>query len=115
GQIDFSVTEDPVQAQAKWAGPRALPTSVRTGAPPSAQAIGQGTTGLTYPLLIVFRALHGAALSYVTLNAKNQVIKPLPVPHIRASNGTAISPGVLAAQDPGNVVYEPYVRPCGGC
>ncbi|HET7014062.1 MAG TPA: hypothetical protein VFI65_09130 [Streptosporangiaceae bacterium] len=112
GQVDFATTPDPVPGQVKWSPPRALPSSVKTGAPPSAQAIGKG---LTYPLLVVFRAQHGAALSYVTLSAKGKVTKPLPVPHIRSSNGTAISPGVLAAEDPGNVFYEPYVRPCGGC
>jgi len=112
GQIDFATAPEPVRGQAKWSAPRALPSSVKTGAPPSAQAIGKG---LAYPLLIVYRARHGAALSYVTLSAKNQTTKPLPVPHIRSSNGTAISPGVLAAEDPGNVFYEPFVRPCGGC
>lgn len=112
GQVDFATAPDPVQGQAKWSAPRALPSPVKTGAPPSAQAIGKG---LAYPLMVVFRARSGAALSYVTLNAKGQASKPLPVPHLRSSNGTAISPGVLAAQDPGKVFYEPFVRPCGGC
>ncbi len=112
GQVDFSTAPEPTLGGAKWSLPRALPPSVKTGAPPSAQAIGKN---LAYPLMIVFRARHGAALSYVTLNAKGQVSKPLPVPHLRSSNGTAISPGVLAAEDPGNVFYEPFVRPCGGC
>jgi hypothetical protein len=112
GQVDFATAPDPVRDQPKWSAPRALPASVRTGAPPSAQAIGKE---LTYPLLVVYRARHGAALSYVTLSAKGQLTKPLPVPHLRSSNGTAISPGVLAAEDPGNVFYEPFVRPCGGC
>jgi hypothetical protein len=113
GQLDFATTPDSQLRQAKWSAPRALPPSVRTGAPPSAQALGQSMT--TYPLLIVFRARHGTALSWTTLSARGQVTKPQPVPRLRSSNGTAISPGVLAAQDPGNVFYEPFVRPCAGC
>ncbi|HXS66008.1 MAG TPA: hypothetical protein VN767_24415 [Streptosporangiaceae bacterium] len=112
GQVDYATAPEPVRGQAKWSFPHALPPSVRTGAPPSAQAIGKG---LTYPLLVVFRAQHGAALSYVTLSAKGKVTKPVPVPHIRSSSGTAISPGVLAAEDPDDVFYEPFVRPCPAC
>ncbi len=112
GQIDYATAPEPVQGQAKWSFPHPLPRTVRTGAPPSAQALGKG---LAYPLLVVFRALHGAALSYVTLSAKGQVTKPQPVPHFRSSNGTAISPGVLAAEDPGDVFYQPFVRACPGC
>lgn len=113
GQIDFATTQESQLRQAQWSAPRALPPSVRTGAPPSAQALGQAMT--TYPLLVVFRARHGAALSWITLSAKGQVTKPQPVPHLRSFNGTAISPGVLAAEDPGKVFYEPFVRPCAGC
>lgn len=113
GQIDFATTPDSLLGQARWSAPRALPPSIRTGAPPSAQALGKSMT--TYPLLIVFRARRGAALSWTTLSAKGQATKPQPVPHLRSSNGTAISPGVLAAEDPGKVFYEPFVRPCAGC
>jgi hypothetical protein len=112
GQIDFATAPEPVRGQAKWSTPRPLPASVKTAASPSAQAIGRN---LTYPLLIVFRPPRGSALSYVTLSAGNKVTRPLAVPHLRSSNGTAISPGVLAAEDPGQIFYEPYVRPCAGC
>ena|SRR5579863_5184987 len=113
GQIDFATTPEAELGQAQWSFPQALPPSVMTGAPPSAQAVGKAMT--TYPLLVVYRARHGAALSYVTLTASGGVPKPQPVPHLRSSNGTAISPGVLAAEDPGKLFYEPYVRPCAGC
>ncbi len=114
GRIDFAVALEPSRGIAKWSAPRVLPSSVRTGAPPSAQAIGQGST---FPLLVVFRARHGSALSYVTLGRDGKATSPLSVPHIRAFNGTGISPGLLAAQspDPGQVFYEPFVRACAGC
>lgn len=112
GQVDFATTEEPLRGIAKWSAPRALPSSVSTGAPPSAEALGKDAT---FPLLIVFRARHGSALSYVTLARGGTATSPLSVPHFRSFNGTAISPGVLAAQDPGHVFYQPFVRACAGC
>ncbi len=112
--IDFATAADPLKGVTKWSAPRALPSAVKTGAAPSAQALGTATA---YPLLIVFQAVHGSALFYVTLAANGKATSPLPVPHIRSMNGTAISTGVLAAQspDPGQVLYEPFVRACAGC
>lgn len=112
GQLDFATTPDTLRADVKWTAPRALPPSVKTGAAPSAIAIGKGQT---FPLLVVFRARHGSALSYVTLVSSLKATSPLSVPHLTAPNGTAISPGVLAAQDPGQVFYVPFVRACAGC
>lgn len=112
GQLDFATTPDTPRADVKWSTPRALPPPVKTGAAPSAIAIGQGQT---FPLLVVYRARQGSALSYVTVGRGLKATSPLSVPHIRASNGTAISPGVLAAEDPGRVFYEPFVRACAGC
>jgi len=114
GPIDFATTADPVHGSPTWSAPRALPHTVRTGAAPSAQALGKDKS---YPLLVVFRALKGSALLYVTLAKDGKTTSPLAVPHIRSLNGTTISPGVLAAEapDPLNVFYEPFVRPCAGC
>jgi hypothetical protein len=114
GPVDYATTADPVSLAPKWTSPRSLPSSVRTGAAPSAQAIGKSSS---YPLLVVFRAQHGPALLYVTLASNGKVTGPLGVPRIRSLNGTAISPGVLAAEapDPGSVFLEPFVRPCPGC
>lgn len=123
GRIDFAATTDPLPSVPKWTKPRPLPSKVRTPTAPSAQAIGKQ---LRFPLLIVFQRAGGSTLDYVTLGAHNEVAGPFAVPHIKSANGTAISPGVLAAQAPGtlaaarapdpeNVFYEPFVRPCAGC
>jgi hypothetical protein len=111
GPVDFTTTPDPVSGSPKWTVPRALPASVKSGAAPSAQALGKSAS---YPLLVVFRALRGSALRYVTLAKSGRVAGPFGVPHLRSLNGTAISPGVLAAEapDPGEIFY---VRPCAGC
>jgi hypothetical protein len=111
GRIDFATAPVAALGQGKWSVPRALPPSVRTGAAPSALAIGKA---MAYPLLVVFRARSGSALSFITLSAKNQVPRPRPVPHFRSSDGTAISPGVLAAVGRGRVRYE-LARACAGC
>lgn len=111
GRIDFATAPVAALGQGKWSVPRALPSSVRTGAAPSALAIGKASA---YPLLVVFRARSGSALSYVTLSVKGQVTRLRPVPHFRSSDGTAISLGVLAAADRGKVHYE-LARACAGC
>ncbi|HET9894571.1 MAG TPA: hypothetical protein VFQ44_06515 [Streptosporangiaceae bacterium] len=112
GRVQFAIAADTAQGALKWSVPRALPPAVSTGAAPSAIAIGQDSA---FPLLVVYRARHGSALSYVTLASGGRVAGPFSVPHIRSFNGTAISPGLLAAEDPGDVFYEPFVRVCAGC
>lgn len=112
--IQFATTTDPLQLSPKWSARHVLPATVKTGASPSAQAIGAGST---FPVLIVFRGVRVSTLFYLTLARNDKITGPLRVPHIRSANGTAINPGVLAAQapDPGKVFYEPFVRACPGC
>jgi hypothetical protein len=123
GHIDFTETADPLHFVPKWTKPRSLPSTVSTQTTPSAVTIGKS---LTLPLLIVFQKAGGSTLDYVTLTAANKVAGPFKVPHIQSGNGTTIIPGVLAAEsagplsdrrvlDPGDVFYEPFVRPCAGC
>jgi hypothetical protein len=114
GRIGFSTTPEPAKGVARWSAPRLLPSSVSTGQAPSAQAIGKN---LAFPLLVVFGARHGSALSYLTLAKNGTITGPLKVPQLRSSNGTAISADVLAAEapDPGQIFYEPFVRACAGC
>jgi hypothetical protein len=115
GPVDFATTADPLSAgRLKWTAPAALPASVRSGAAPAAQAIG---TQASYALLVVYRALRGSALYYVTIAKGGKVSKPLEVPHLRSANGPALTQGVLAAQspDPDSIFYQTYVRACAGC
>jgi hypothetical protein len=109
GPVDFAITSDPVSGSPKWTSPRALPSSVKSGSAPSALAFGKSTS---YPLLVVFRALSGSALMYVELAKNGRATGPFRVPHLRSLNAPAISPGILAAEDPGQIFY---VRPCAGC
>jgi hypothetical protein len=111
GRIDFATAPVAALGQGKWSVPRALPASVRTGAAPSALAIGKA---MAYPLLVVFRARSGSALSYVTLSVKGQVTKRRPVPHLHGADGLDLSPGILAAALAFKVHYE-SVRPCAAC
>lgn len=112
--IQFATTADPLRFSPKWTAPRTLPAKVRTRAAPSAQAIGAGAA---FPVLVVFQGVSGSTLFYVTMDRNGKVTGPFKVPQIRSVNGTAITPGILAAQapDPGKVFYEPYVRICPGC
>jgi hypothetical protein len=112
--IQFATTTDPLGLFPKWSAPHVLPATVKTGAAPSAQAIG---SGVGFPVLIVFQGVRVSTLFYLTLARNDKVTGPLRVPHIRSVNGTAINPGVLAAQapDPGEVFYQPFVRACPGC
>jgi hypothetical protein len=114
GPVDFALTTDPLRPFPRWTSPRSLSPKIRTGASPSAQAAGTGTL---FPLLVVFQVARGPVLEYVTLAKNGAITGPLKVPHIGSVNGTAINPGVLAAEapDPRKVFYEPFVRPCAGC
>jgi hypothetical protein len=114
GPVEFATTADPFAGRPRWTAPAALPASVRSGAAPAAQAIG---TQASYALLVVYRALRGSALYYVTIAKGGKVSKPLEVPHLRSANGLALTQGVLAAQspDPDSIFYQTYVRACAGC
>jgi len=114
GPVEFATTADPFAGRPRWTAPAALPASVRSGAAPAAQAIG---TQASYALLVVYRALSGSALYYVTIAKGGKVSKPLEVPNLRSANGLALTQGVLAAQspDPDSIFYQTYVRACAGC
>ncbi len=112
GQLDFATAPDTLRAEVKWTAPRALPPSVKTGAAPSAIAIGKGQT---FPLLVVFRARHGSALSYVTLVSGLKATSPLRVPHLLRPTERRSARACWLRKTRARCFTYRSCEPCAGC
>jgi hypothetical protein len=115
GRIERASTADPLFAfgKASWTMPVPFPASVATSAPPAALAIGPGSG---FPLLVVYRAVHSQALSYVTMS-RGRVLSPVrTVPRLTTLLQSALADLTLFVKAPGNgsVHYE-FIRPCPRC
>jgi hypothetical protein len=120
GRIVTSFTADPLRLKPGWSQPMTLSSKVTTAAAPAAQAIG---TGGTFPFLLVYLAVRGTTLHYVTLSARGTTSSPLRVPGLTTDEAPALSSGILAATAPpapagartpsGQEIY--YIRICPGC
>ncbi len=111
GLIAGAATADPLSGHQAWTP---ISSAIQTGAAPAATAIGANGS---YPLLVVYRAPKGSQLLYATINAAGPLTHKASwtVPKLSSQVGGALLPGILAATDPGNVDYEPFVRVCAGC